>query len=240
MNRRWLALIFLLAGCAPQAGSEAGKAILVPDGIIEDGWAKLPSYTLALPGTPIAADFDGQLLVAVYPYQIMLFRDGGAGQTLPLPGVPKFVHLAPRLVVGLEESLYLPGQATFPYAARDALARADGIFWVDSAGLHRNSELIYPGDFQHVAGDNEIVFALGQEGIIYPGLEKFSLPGPVQEASFYEDLYILTANGLYRIDRYGQILNYQAGAFTQVRAGAQGILALNDEVTEFSRRLDPR
>jgi hypothetical protein len=240
MIKRQLALMVLLAGCAPQAGNATPTTMLVPGGVIEDSWAKLPGYTVALPGAPLAADFDGELLAVAYPYQLMLFRNGDTGQASPLPGVPKFVHVTPRVVVGLEDSLYLPGKATFPYAANDAIARADGVFWVDSVGLHRNAELIYAGDFERLAGNDELIWAVGEKGVVYPELEEFSLPGPVQDLSFYEDLYLLTPAGLYRLDRHGEVLNFRAGSFTGVRAGAQGVLALGQQVNEFSRRLDPR
>jgi hypothetical protein len=159
-------------------------------------------FSLALPGTPLFLDADEKALYAAYPYQLLVYGEGRL-QSLPLPGVPRFLRASPRLVVGLEGGVWTEG-AFYPYPALDALLTQEGLYRVDGRGLHRDGALVLPGAFRQVVAWEGWVVALGQEARFYPAGPTLPLPGPVRKAqagacgvvALLEGLYLLRPEGL--------------------------------------------
>ena len=188
----------LLAACVPQA---QGSLLPYPGGFARGGLVE-GRFSLALPGTPLFLDADEKALYAAYPYQLLVYGEGRL-QSLPLPGVPRFLRASPRLVVGLEGGVWTEG-AFYPYPALDALLTQEGLYHVDGRGLYRDGALVLPGAFRQVVAWEGWVVALGQEARFYPAGPTLPLPGPVRKAqagacgvvALLEGLYLLRPEGL--------------------------------------------
>jgi hypothetical protein len=159
-------------------------------------------FSLALPGTPLFLDADGKALYAAYPYQLLVYRENRL-ESLPLPGVPRFLRASPRPVVGLEGRVWTES-AFYPYPALDALLTEEGLYRVDSKGLYRDGTLLLPGAFRQVVAWEGWVVALGEEARFYPEGPTLSLPHPARKAqagacgvvALLDELYLLRPEGL--------------------------------------------
>lgn len=177
MGRLIPLLPLLLLACAPLGG----EAPLLPyPGGFAQGGLVTGRFQVALPGTPLLLDADGEALYAAYPYQLLVFREGRL-ESLSLPGVPRFLRASPRPVVGLGEAVWAAGDL-LPYPARDAALTGEGLLWVGEGGLHRDRDLLRPGSFRQVVVWQGGVVALGEEALFHPEGWRLPLPGTVRRA----------------------------------------------------------
>lgn len=177
---RWLALapLTLLPACAPL---QAPAAVLPYPGGFAQGGLVTGRFQVALPGTPLFLDADASSLFAAYPYQLLRYWDG-QWESLPLPGVPRFLRASGgKGVVGLGEAVYAGGDL-LPYPARDAIWTEAGLFWVGKDGLYREGKRLRQGAFQQVVAWEGWVVALGEEAYFYPEGPSLSLPRPARKA----------------------------------------------------------
>lgn len=173
-----LALLALLSACAPLQAT--APVLSYPGGFAEGGWVT-GRFFVALPGPPLLLDADQQSLYAAYPYQLLIYRDG-YWQSLPLPGIPRFLRASSgKVVVGLGEGVYTE-EEFLPYPARDAAWSHEGLFWVGEKGLYREATLLRPGAFPQVVALDTGVVALGQEAYFYPEGLLLPLPQVVRKA----------------------------------------------------------
>ena len=98
---RALLLLVLLAACAPLP---EGPGLPYPGGFVR-GSVVEGRFQAILPGAPLLVDADAEALYAAYPYQLLEVRAGKV-QSLPLPGVPRFLRARPGLAVGLEGAVH--------------------------------------------------------------------------------------------------------------------------------------
>lgn len=193
-----LPVLGLLAACAPAA---QGPLLPYPGGFARGGLVE-GRFSLALPGTPLFLDADVKALYAAYPYQLLVHEEGRL-QSLPLPGVPRFLRASPRPVVGLEGGVWTES-AFYPYPAQDALLTEEGLYRVDGRGLYRDGALLLPGAFRQVVAWEGWVVALGEEARFYPEGPTLPLPKPVRKAqagacgvvALLEGLYLVRPEGL--------------------------------------------
>lgn len=172
-----LGLALFLGGCAPLA--PGGPATPYPGGFAQ-GSLVTGRFQVILPGPPLFLDAGEETLYAAYPYQLLTFRRG-SWDSLPLPGVPRFLRVQPALVVGLSESVYTEA-GLLPYPATDATLTERGLFWVGSGGLYRERVLLQKGEFRQVVAWEGRVVALGQEAYFYPEGYRVPLPRPTVKA----------------------------------------------------------
>jgi hypothetical protein len=188
----------LLAACVPQA---QGPLLPYPGGFARGGLVE-GRFSLALPGTPLFLDASEEALYAAYPYQLLVYRESRL-ESLPLPGVPRFLRASPGPVVGLEGGVWTES-AFYPYPALDALLTEEGLYRVDSKGLYRDGTLLLPGAFRQVVAWEGWVVALGEEARFYPEGPILPLPKPVRKAqagtcgvvALLEELYLVRPEGL--------------------------------------------
>ena len=109
---RALLLLVLLAACAPLP---EGPGLPYPGGFVR-GSVVEGRFQAILPGAPLLVDADAEALYAAYPYQLLEVRAGKV-QSLPLPGVPRFLRARPGLAVGLEGGVHDGGEALVALAA---------------------------------------------------------------------------------------------------------------------------
>lgn len=105
----------------------------------------------------------------------------GKVQSLPLPGVPRFLRARPGLAVGPEGGVLTP-RGLLPYPAQDALETPEGLYWVDAEGLHLEGRLLLPGSFRQVVAWEGEVVALGTEAHFFPSGRRLALPAPALKA----------------------------------------------------------
>ena len=173
---RALLLLVLLAACAPLP---EGPGLPYPGGFVR-GSVVEGRFQAILPGAPLLVDADAEALYAAYPYQLLEVRAGKV-QSLPLPGVPRFLRARPRLAVGLEGGVLTP-RGLLPYPAQDALETPEGLYWVDAEGLHLEGRLLLPGSFRQVVAWEGEVVALGTEAHFFPSGRRLALPAPALKA----------------------------------------------------------
>ncbi|SDF02913.1 hypothetical protein SAMN04488243_12115 [Thermus arciformis] len=170
-------LALALAACAPLAG----QAPLLPyPGGFAQGGVVSGRFAVALPGTPLFLDADEKALYAAYPYQLLVYEEGGL-KSLPLPGVPRFLRASPRPVVGLEGAIWTE-EGLYPYSALDALLMEEGLYHVDGRGLYREGRRLKAGGFRQVVAWEGRVVALGEEVLFYPEGPRYPLPHPARKA----------------------------------------------------------
>lgn len=173
-----LPLLALLSACAPLQA--AAPALPYPGGFAEGGWVT-GRFSVALPGAPLFLEADQNTLYAAYPYQLITYREGLL-QSLPLPGIPKFLRASSgKVLVGLGESVYTE-EGFLPYPARDAAWGQEGLFWIGEGGLYRDAILLRPGAFSQVVAWDTGVVALGREAYFYPEGLLLPLPQVVRKA----------------------------------------------------------
>lgn len=191
--------LLLLSACAPlQALS---PTLPYPGGFAQGGLVA-GRFQVALPGTPLFLDADGETLYAAYPYQLLLFR-GGRLESLPLPGIPRFLRANPKLAVGLGEAVFTEA-GLLPYPAQDAALTEQGLYWVGREGLYLESTLLRRGRFAQVVAWEGRVVALGEEAYIFPEGQSLPLPRPVRKAqagacgvvALLDRVYLVRPDGL--------------------------------------------
>lgn len=170
----YLALL-LLAACVPLAAQP--PLLPYPGGFARGGLLE-GRFAGALPGTPLFLDANEEALYAAYPYQLWVLRERGA-ESLPLPGLPRFLRASPKVAVGLGEAVWTEA-GLFPYPAQDA-AYGEALYWVGKGGLYRESALLQEGTFTQVVLWERRPVALGQ-GAYFPEGLHVPLPGRVRKA----------------------------------------------------------
>ncbi|WP_117236819.1 hypothetical protein [Thermus sediminis] len=194
-----LAALGLLASCAPLLGP--APLLPYPGGFARGGLVE-GRFVVALPGTPLFLDADEGALYAAYPYQLLVFRDG-LPESLPLPGVPRFLRASPRPVVGLDGGIWTK-DALYPYPAWDAVLSETGLYYVNPRGFHREGSRLRPGAFRQVVAWEGGVVALGEEAYFYPEGLALPLPRPARKAqagacgvvALLDRLYLVRPEGL--------------------------------------------
>ncbi|GLV48284.1 hypothetical protein TJA_14400 [Thermus sp. LT1-2-5] len=169
-------LLLLLAACAPLQATP--PALPYPGGFARGGLVE-GRFQAILPGSPLFLDADGEALYAAYPYQLLVLREGRL-ESLPLPGIPRFLRARPRLAVGLGEAVWTQG-GLLPYPAKDAFLGDEGLFWVGQEGLYRERTLLHRGRYAQVVAWEGAV-ALGEEAFFYPEGRTLPLPSPALKA----------------------------------------------------------
>lgn len=170
-------LVLFLAACAPL---QAQAPLLPYPGGFAQGGLVSGRFQVVLPGPPLFLDASETALYAAYPYQLWVY-EGGTLQSLPLPGVPRFLRATPRPVVGLEGAVWTE-KGLYPYPAQDALLGEDGLYHVDGKGLYREGVLLARGSFRQVVAWEGQVVALGEEALFYPEGRLLPLPHPARKA----------------------------------------------------------
>jgi len=188
--------------------------LLIEGGVVEGRMVRAAGLQLALPNpTPLVAR-NGETLLAAYPFQLLVYRNGFLHDSLPLPGLPTFVRAKPLPLVGLEDRLFVPGLGTLLYKARDAVLTREGVFWLDEAGLNFERRRLSEGRYDLLAANQRYVYAFGREALRYPDSLRIPLPGPAKAAVVLDDLYVLTAEGVHRLSLEGLRLGFRAGQFS--------------------------
>lgn len=239
-------LALAAASCvpAPQVVSETPLSIqLFEGGYVEGRWAYQDQSTFPLPEPPMAVAALGDQLWAAFPYQLLLYREGIASQSLPLPGVPSFVRASPGLVVGLGSTLYRPDQGQLPYPALDAAAVGPATYWVNSQGLYQGSRRLIAGSFHRLLVRGEQLVALSPQGQIrlWPSEDTFQAEQPILDALWANDLYLLTPRGVTRYTPNGLWLGFLAGSFQAIQShGPDLTLLAGRQVIRISPSLEVR
>lgn len=206
-----------LAACAPQPqlpASPATEPILIEGGLVEGRLVRAVGLQLALPNpTPLVAR-SGETLLAAYPFQLLVYRNGFIQDSLPLPGVPTFVRAKPLPLVGLADRLFVPGLGTLLYKANDALRTKEGVYWLDDEGLNLERRRLAEGRFNFLAAGERYLYAFGREALRLPDNNRIPLPAGVRAAVVLDDLYVLAAEGIFRLSLEGLRLGFRAGAFS--------------------------
>lgn len=171
--------LLALAACAPLEAPE-GRPWPYPGGFVR-GRLVEGRFSLVLPAPPLLVDADGTAFYAAYPYQLLVYREGFP-ESLPLPGIPRFMRAQPGLAVGLGEGVWT-AQGLKPYRAQDALLTPEGLYWVDGRALYREGERLRAGPFTRLAPYGEGVVALGEEAYLHPAGLRLPLPAPPQGAA---------------------------------------------------------
>ncbi|GAB5601849.1 hypothetical protein FJNA_03730 [Thermus sp. FJN-A] len=184
----------LLAACAPLAAT--APTLPYPGGFATGGLVT-GRFQVALPGSPLFLDADGKTLYAAYPYQLLRYREGTL-ESLPLPGVPRFLRATPRLAVGLGSGVWTE-ERLYPYPALDAALTPEGLYWVDGEGLHLGEALVRPGPFRQVVVWEERVVALGQEAYFHPEGLTLPLPHPARKAQAGACGVVALLDGVYLV-----------------------------------------
>ena len=219
-----LLLAAVLSACAPvSTGGERPKTRLLPGGLVREGWVELGSEAYPLPGTPLLADAVGERVFAAYPYELLELYKGELVATHPLPGVPRFLHASPELVVGLAGGVWTTSSGLLPYPARDARLKGGELWWTDGAA-HRGRRALEAGGYRLVVADGERVAFLGERAF-FPGGESFPLP-EFRRAELFGDLYLLTDRALVRMSPGGVELDRLPGEFLDLRANEDGVWLL--------------
>ncbi|APD10157.1 MULTISPECIES: hypothetical protein [Thermus] len=169
-------LLLLLAACAPLEASL--PTLPYPGGFARGGLVE-GRFQAILPGPPLFLDAGEDTLYAAYPYQLLVLK-GGVLESLPLPGVPRFLRARPRPVVGLDGAVWAEGNL-LPYPAQDAVLGEEGLFWVGKEGLYRERTLLQRGSYGQVVAWEGVV-ALGKEAFFYPEGKTLPLPAPALKA----------------------------------------------------------
>lgn len=188
----------LLAACAPLAAQP--PLMPYPGGFARGGGVE-GRFQVALPGPPLLLDADEKALYAAYPYQLLTYREG-ALESLPLPGIPRFLRASPRLLVGLEGAVWTR-DALYPYPALDAVQGEGGLFYVDGRGLYREGTLLKPGAFRQVVAWERGVVALGREAYFYPEGRLLSLPHSARKAQTGACGVVALLDALYLVQPWG-------------------------------------
>ncbi|GAA6756013.1 hypothetical protein Thermus77420_14890 [Thermus thalpophilus] len=169
-------LLILLVACAPLRATP--PALPYPGGFARGGLVE-GRFQAILPSPPLFLDADREALYAAYPYQLLVLREGSL-ESLPLPGVPRFLRASPRLAVGLGEAVWTPG-GLLPYPAKDAFLSDEGLYWVGQEGVYRERTLLQRGRYTQVVAWEGAV-ALGEEAFFHPEGRTLPLPAPVLKA----------------------------------------------------------
>jgi hypothetical protein len=221
-------LLLLLSGCAPAVQS-SGHLLLVAGGLVEGRVAQLQQQTFLLPSAPLLAAAHSGILYAAYPYQLLVYTPGSPVQSLPLPGIPRFLHARPQPLVGLKGGLYRPGVGLLPYSARDGRATPLGIFWVSAKGFFLNQDQLASGDFRWVVAEGSEAIALSDhEAVVYPSGLHFPLPTSPRAVALSQNLYLLGAQGLFALSPTGLEEAFYPGSFQGMTADHQGVYLLKD------------
>ena len=219
-------LLLLLAGCAPRA-AETGAVLLVPGGRIVGAWAELDGG-FPLPAPPLFADYKDHRLYVAYPYELDVFEEGELSGIYDLPGLPRFLHARPGLVLGTDQGLFTEDAGILPYAAKDARRAQGQTYWLDLHGRpYRNETRLSEESFRSVVADGTQVAFLGQEAWVLEG-ERFSLPD-YQKAALLEDLYLLTDDAVLRYDLHGFMLKSRRGRYRDLAVDQSGVWLLDAE-----------
>lgn len=246
-QHRWPLLLALsLAGCAPSTQSPAAQPVptaLIEGGHLEGRWVHLDGQTFPLPEPPLAIAAQDNQVWAVYPYQLLVYRDGVPSQSLALPGLPTFVRVSPGVVVGLGSSLFRPDQGPLPYPALDAVAQGTATYWVNAQGLYLGSRRLLEGSFGRLLARGGQLAALSPQGRVqlWPSGDSFETRQPLIDALWPNDLYLLTAQGVLRYTPEGLRLGFLAGRFSAIASKGSDLLLLQDkQVIEVSAALEVR
>lgn len=189
----------LLSACTPL---QATPSVLPYPGGFLQGSLVTGRFTVTLPGPPLFLDADEIALYAAYPYQILRYRQGGM-ESLPLPGIPRFLRArGGKAVVGLGEAILL-GDQLLPYPARDALYTERGVFWVGRDGLYLDAALLRRGDFTQVVAWEGHVVALGREAYFHPDGQTLPLPHPARKAQVGACGILVLLDRVYLVRREG-------------------------------------
>ncbi|MCS7068238.1 MAG: hypothetical protein NZN28_06360 [Meiothermus sp.] len=208
-----------LAACAPEpTASPPSEPVLVEGGVVEGRFVRAAGLQLALPSPTPHVARNGETLLAAYPYQLLVYRNGFIQDSLPLPGVPTFVRARPLPLVGLDDRLFVPGQGSRLYKARDALHTPEGVYWLDEQGVSLERRRLAEGRYSFLAAGERYVYALGPEALRLPDRLRFPLPAGVKAAVVLEDLYVLTPQGLFRLSPEGLRLGFRAGVFSGLQS----------------------
>ncbi|MCL6527199.1 MAG: hypothetical protein K6T57_09995 [Thermaceae bacterium] len=243
MKRFWLLLLGLLGACMPQNQASLGtrdeKPILIEGGVAEGRIVRAAGMDLALPSTPLALSRNGDTLYAAYPFQLLIYQNGFLRDSQPLPGVPRFMHSKPLPVVATEDRLYLPGQGSYPYKAKDAVATRYGLFWINAQGLYLDRNLVAEGNFEFLAAGEQWVYAFGQDALRLPDQTRIPLPGPVKAAVVLDNLYVLTPDAIYKLSPEGLQLGRIQGRFEGLKGDSNALYTLqNGALVKLSLNLE--
>ncbi len=221
--RLLFALALALSACAPRAGKSEAEVLLVPGGRIAGSWAEVAGESFPLPGAPLFADRAGPRLYLAYPYELLVYRGGALEKSVPLPGVPTFLHARPAPAVGTTAGVVVPGRAVPPYPAVDARWQ-NGLWWTDGKA-HRDEVTLDPGPFRRVVADGERVAFLGQEAD-FPGGARFPLPA-FEDAELWGGLYLLTEDGVVRYSPTGLPTDRRRGRYLDLAVDEKGVWLLD-------------
>lgn len=242
---RWtlLVLIGLLAACMPQnqagLGTSDNKPVLIEGGVVEGRIVQAAGMDLALPSPPLALSRNGDTLYAAYPFQLLIYQNGFLRDSQPLPGVPRFVHSKPLPVVATEDRLYLPGQGSYGYKAKDAVATRYGLFWLDDKGLNLDRTRISEGSFNFLAASPQWAYAFAGDALRLPDQTRIPLPAPAKAAVVLENLYVLTPSAIYKLSPEGLQLGSIKGIFEGLEADNSTLYTLqNGALLKLSLNLE--
>lgn len=238
---RKLALLLLLAGCAP--ATQGGALLLVSGGTIEGRWVQLGLEQFPLPEAPLAADAAEGLLYAAFPYQLLLYRGVNLEQSLALPGVPTFVRATPKPIVGLGQQVFRPDQGVLPYPATDALAVGNNTYWTNGQELFLGNRSLAKGAFIKLLSSGDNLAALTQDGLVafWPSQNRFSTNLTLTNGVWLRDLYLLSPQGVTRYSPNGLQIGFRAGTFEAIAADGDGLLLMqNQQILRLGPSLEAR
>lgn len=244
MRSTWaVALLLLLASCAPQAVQKSTEQTLVfPGGVVVGRWVNTSAGSFALPAAPLGVDANEGVLEVLYPYVWQRYRNGALLATYDLPAPARAVRARPEPVVLLKDGLFTLEAGRMGYPAVDAVRTNQGIFWVNEKGLWRGQERLLDGDFMRVLAVGGKVLALRRSRAQrWPEGYEWELPDGWFAADAAEDLYLLTPDGVHRYDLEGYELGFYAGAYTSLAVGPQAgvwLLAKDGTVVRLSLDLE--
>lgn len=226
---RYLWWLLLLAACAPQPGGPpegAPVTQLIEGGVAEGRLIRANDLQIALPATPTAVARSGEVLWAAYPFQLLRYQGGILRDSIPLPGTPQWLHAKPGLVMGIGGRVYVPSRGSLPYEAKDAINTPLGLLWIDSKAFYLERRLISEGNYSFLAGNEKVAYAFGRDTIRFPDLLRIPLPAQAKAAVVLDELYLLTAEGLYRLSLEGLQLGFRPGKFEGLESDGSRLYTL--------------
>jgi len=221
-----VASILLLGGCVPgvsPGNAPAERLLVFPGGWVEGRWVHQGGIEYSLPAVPVDIDASEDLVGVIYPYSWQTYQEGQLQSDTPLPYPALRLHARPGWVVVLERGLYTTATGWLDYPAVDAILSGDGVFWVNDQGLWQGSRKLRDGNFSRVLQVDDRILALGEgRGVYWPNDDEIELPAGWSEADAASDLYLLTPDGLVRLDPAGYTLGEYAGKFTDLAVADDG------------------
>ncbi|HGY10354.1 MAG TPA: hypothetical protein ENK37_09960 [Oceanithermus profundus] len=230
--RSWLVLTLLLLGaCAPLPSVQETSAdrLVFPGGWVEGRWVH-GEVSFPLPAPPLDVDAVEDRIEVLFPYVWQSYRDGELTERHDLPAPARALRARPQPLVLLEDGVFTPEGGRRGYPARDAVRTRDGVYWIDDEGLWFERERLADGRFERVLAAGDEVVALARDHALrWPGERTLELPAEWFAADAAGDLYLLSPDGVHRLDLEGYELGFYPGAFEDLAASSDAGVWLLDE-----------